>query len=234
MNVMADSSSSLDNFSLITPSTIFSTVVVCDGDFPTHAAALHILRNASTLCCTDGAAAAAVAHGLMPDIIVGDGDSLPAELKKRFADRLHIESEQESNDLHKALRHLVNEGKVQPGEPVAILGATGKREDHTIGNIFRLPVMRDAFRLHPVMITDHGWFVAGKGSATFESFARQQVSIFNLDCQTLQSQGLRWSIRPFKALFEGTLNVAIADKFTIEADGNYLVYRTHEAKQAME
>ena len=34
----------------------FDTVILCNGEFPTHPKALEVLHNAKYLCCCDGAA----------------------------------------------------------------------------------------------------------------------------------------------------------------------------------
>lgn len=104
----------------------FDAVILCNGEFPTHPKALEVLHNAKYLCCCDGAAEECLAHGICPDAIVGDGDSLPKALKERYADIVHIVKEQEFNDMTKATRFCKNRGP-----RIAYLGATGKREDHT-------------------------------------------------------------------------------------------------------
>ena len=87
-----------------------NTVILADGDFPASERTLTMLRNADRIICCDGAAVPLLAAGLIPERIVGDLDSLPLELKERYADRLLQESEQESNDLTKACRYCQAQG----------------------------------------------------------------------------------------------------------------------------
>ena len=54
-------------------------VILAAGDFPQAAAPLRALREAGVRICCDSAAEALVAHGLEPDHIIGDLDSLSAE-----------------------------------------------------------------------------------------------------------------------------------------------------------
>ena len=110
---------------------MFDAVIVAGGEFPTAPQPLEILQGAQYVVCCDGAADRYIATGHVPDAIVGDGDSISAENREMFAHLLHIVSEQESNDQTKAVRFLVEKGM----QRIAIVGATGKREDHTIGNI---------------------------------------------------------------------------------------------------
>ena len=77
----------------------FDAVILADGEFPTADIPLQILREAKFLCCCDGAAAKAIEQGFMPDAIVGDGDSLTPEFKTRYAAIIHLEKEQDDNDL---------------------------------------------------------------------------------------------------------------------------------------
>ena len=204
----------------------FDAVVLCAGDFPTHDIPLCVLGDAPYLCCCDGAAVQAVSHGLQPDAIVGDGDSLPDDFKRQYSGIIHLVSEQEYNDMTKATRHCIRRG----ARRIAYVGATGKREDHTMGNISLLAYYLDSLSVQPVMLTDYGFFVPASGSRTFGSFARQQVSIFNVSSRSIVSEGLRWPSYAYSALWQGMLNEAEADTFTLRADGTYIVYRTYEPK----
>ena len=204
----------------------YDAVVLCAGDFPTHDIPLCVLRDAPYLCCCDGAAVQAVSHGLQPDAIVGDGDSLPDDFKRQYSGIIHLVSEQEYNDMTKATRHCIRRG----ARRIAYVGATGKREDHTMGNISLLAYYLDSLSVQPVMLTDYGFFVPASGSRTFGSFARQQVSIFNVSSRSIVSEGLRWPSYAYSALWQGMLNEAEADTFTLRADGTYIVYRTYEPK----
>ena len=195
----------------------FDAVVLANGDFPTHPLPLALLEKAPYVCACDGA----VEHYPMADAVVGDGDSVPPQ----FRSRLIRVTEQEDNDLTKATRHCLSLGFRR----ILYLGATGKREDHTLGNVsLMVRYMRD-FQLQPVMLTDYGYFTPARGKTTFDSFPGQQVSIFNFGFTHIQAEGLRYTPYPYTEWWQGTLNEAAADTFTLDADGEYLVYRTFDA-----
>lgn len=103
--------------------TEFDAVILANGAFPTAEEPLRLLREAPYVVCCDGAAR----HWPQCDAIVGDGDSVPEELRSRL---IQID-EQEDNDLTKATRYCLSRGMRR----IAYLGATGLREDHTLGNI---------------------------------------------------------------------------------------------------
>ena len=213
-------------YPLLTAESTFDAVILCNGDFPSHPIPLAILAHARYLCCCDGAALACLAHGLKPDAIVGDGDSLPQHMKQAYAAIFHPVSEQDDNDQTKATRFCLAQGYKR----IAYVGSTGKREDHTLGNISLLSRYKHHMGLEVTMITDYGWFVAAQSDACFEAFPQQQVSIFNEDCTVLTSSQLKWNAYPCTALWQGTLNEALNNAFELTANGNYLVFRTFEAK----
>lgn len=203
-------------------------IILANGDFPTHRIPLDAMRQAEFLCCCDGAALSALSHGITPNAIIGDGDSLPDTLKERYADIFYKVDEQEYNDLTKATRFCISRGY----EDIVYLGATGKREDHTLGNISLLGFYLREFGIRPLMLTDTGIFrAAAAGTTTFQSFPHQQVSIFNISCQSIKSSKLRWDCYAYRELWQGTLNEALDESFTLQTDGSYIVYQTYEAKQ---
>jgi len=201
----------------------YDAVILANGTFPKAEQPLRMLREAAFLCCCDGAAARVE----RADCVVGDGDSLPPELKARLADRFIQVDEQEDNDLTKATRHCLALGFRR----LLYLGATGGREDHTLGNIALMVEYRRRFGIAPTMMTDHGTFTPHCGDAVLQSFAGQQVSLFNFGCTVFEGRGLRYPVRPFDNWWQGTLNEATGTSFSLHADGDYLVFRSFLDKQ---
>lgn len=210
----------------------FDAVILADGSFPTDRHPLGVLDGASYLCCCDSAGMTMVDRGRTPDAIVGDGDSMTREFAERHRDIVHIVREQEYNDLTKSTRHVMSRlAYIKDRRPrVAYLGCAGKREDHTLGNISLMAFYLREFGIEPYMFTDYGVFMAVSGRTSFESAPGVQVSIFNVDCERLTSEGLRWHSYPYREWWQGTLNECVGDSFTIDADGTYIVYVTYEAK----
>lgn len=221
-------------YELITPESHFDGVIFADGDCPTHPIPLGILRSGRPVIACDNAGAQLITKwNMLPDAIVGDGDSLPQQFKDRYKDIIHYVAEQDYNDLTKATRffleHYRSPGTKHPR--ICYIGCTGKREDHTLGNISLPTFYRQEFGVEGVLPTDFGWFVYCHGACEFESIPNQQVSIFNLNCSALTSQGLQWSIYPFAQWWQGTVNNALGNAFSIDGNGDYIVYRTYEAKR---
>jgi len=198
-------------------------VIVADGAFPQHHFPLQLLRKAATIVCCDGACEKLLQHGFTPHHIVGDMDSLSPVLQQRFATILHHFPDQETNDLTKAVKFCIAQGC----EALAIVGATGGREDHSIGNISLLADY--AAEINVKMVTDTGIFTPLLNSATLHSFTGQKVSIFCLTPETrITAQGLQYPLDNviFDSWWKGTLNTATGDKIHLQFDsGKVIVYQ---------
>ncbi|MBE6267694.1 MAG: thiamine diphosphokinase [Bacteroidales bacterium] len=197
----------------------FDAVVLAGGDYPTAPQPLEILHNAEYIVCCDGAADNYISLGHTPDAIVGDGDSISPENREKYADRLHIVNEQESNDQTKAVRFLLSQGKSR----IAIVGATGRREDHTIGNISLLiEYARAGAAVYS--FTNHGVFVPCNGTTIHCCRKGQQLSIFSITAKALSAEGLLYPIYDFTNWWQGTLNECTGESVTIHAEGEYLLF----------
>jgi len=195
-------------------------VILADGAFPRNALAVEMLRKVPAVVCCDGAAHKLLAHGVQPTAIVGDGDSLSRKIREHYAAIIHQEKEQETNDLSKAFRYCL----VQGWQDILILGATGKREDHTLGNVSLLMDYMQQARVQ--MMTDYGLFTTVCGDAELESFPGQQVSVFNMGCTRLAGENLVYPLSVFTNWWQGTLNESTGKSFKLLTDGKILVYRT--------
>ena len=106
-------------------------VILGNGEYPTHSMPETMLIMAPYVVCCDGSADEHIRRGFTPDAIIGDGDSLSPDNKERFRTIFHQIDDQETNDQTKAVHFLLDQGK----KTIILVGATGKREDHTLGNI---------------------------------------------------------------------------------------------------
>ena len=201
-----------------------SAVIICNGKFPTKEYPLYLLRSADRIVCCDGAFATYLRHcesvfgdKRLPDAVVGDMDSIPKKLAKEYRDLMVTVSEQETNDMSKAFHYVL--GHFPEISDVHFIAATGKREDHTVGNLSLLmeyaKELKQAERDISVdivsdwctaaAVTDSCEIAVGKGRA---------VSIFSPDNSlTIKSEGLEWPTDRvvFDNWWKATLNRASED-----------------------
>jgi thiamine pyrophosphokinase len=209
--------------------------IIANGSFPTLPSVLSCLGEADRVVCCDGALEKYLPwvrrqnpRPVQQVAVVGDGDSLsPALLNEALHEGLPIShqqiSEQESNDLSKAVRYAA-EHTHHLNEPiyVSILGATGKREDHTLGNIALLAYYSEHYPLMQfAMVGDYGTFYPVNGLRRFPSYPGQQVSLFALRSDiTISVKGLKYPIenRCLEWLWQGTLNESLGDSFEVKGE----------------
>jgi thiamine pyrophosphokinase len=113
---------------------------------------------------------------------------------------------------------------------VCMVGATGERDDHSIGNIALLADYATVLS-EVEMLTDYGRFTPLLTSASLESHAGQQVSVFCLTPHLrIISEGLKYPLRDviFDSWWKGTLNEALGNHFRILFEkGKVIIFRTH-------
>jgi len=114
-------------------------IIFANGDLPHLEKARALLREDDFIIAADGGTRHVLAFGLMPHVIVGDMDSLPAnfEISKFNGDVILYPKDKNETDLELAIQHALT---LNP-EQVIILAALGGRLDQTLGNI--------ALILHP-------------------------------------------------------------------------------------
>lgn len=204
----------------------YQVVIVADGELPTHHACITLLEQAKYIICCDGAIGHLETIGYKPNIIIGDGDSIPPEKRKKY-ETIFIENrDTDYSDLHKTIHYCIEHDYFS----VAILGATGKREDHELANLSLLITYGNTINL--AIFTNYGIFTPIFSEQTFNSFAGQQVSIFNFSAAKVTFQQLKFPVtkRKFVHFWEGSLNESLADTFTIMLHGGkLLIYRAYKA-----
>ncbi len=202
-----------------------TTVILVNGEPPTHPVARAAFAGAARRVCCDGAYRMARVLGREPDLVVGDGDSLAAADKAALGDRWVLIAEQDTNDLDKAFRTVVE--RFGAMDEIVILGAAGLREDHFLGNLFRLP--RFARRAPNVrMITNAGVFTVVQDTRTYACRPHDVVSVFAPELGThVTSTGLQWPLNgvALDELWMGTLNRTTDSSFTLTTDKPLIVYQ---------
>ena len=200
------------------------TIILANGAFPKSEKLIQLLRNAGQIICCDGAVNKLLEINVEPSLIIGDLDSVKASVKDKYDDRILQIDNQNNNDLTKAVNWCIGQGI----NKLTILGATGEREDHSIGNIALLTdYARDA---DVRMLTDYGVFIPVlKQEFEFETFPGQQVSLFSLNPKTrFFSEGLKYPLTGLQlsSWWMGTLNEAVGTgvHLRIEGEAKAIVY----------
>ena len=202
-------------------------VIICDGKFPKKEYPRYLIRSADFIICCDGAlkkflraSEAIFGEERLPDLVTGDMDSLPATMQNKYADIIVKETEQEHNDQTKAVRWALN--NLKGIEQIHILGATGGRPDHTIGNISLLMEYTRMFDLQDIaieMVGDDGTIFPICDTVEFECGPGRSLSIFTPDSSLrIKSEGLMYPTDEvvFDNWWKATLNKTVQDTVRLE------------------
>lgn len=200
-----------------------SAVIIGNGLFPKKEYPLYLLGQADHIICCDGAFSNYLRHSRsagvtrLPDAIIGDMDSLSPAAQKEYGSLIVRVDDQDTNDQTKAFRHVI--GNFRDVTDIFFLAATGKREDHTIGNMSLLmeyagyPEVTDrGIRLQ--MISDFSTILPVTDSISMECGQGRAISIFSPDSSLrICSEGLRWPTDNvvFDNWWKATLNRASED-----------------------
>ena len=199
-----------------------NVVIICDGVFPKSEYPRYLIRTADFIICCDGAlvkflrnSKAIFGEQRLPDLVTGDMDTLSESMQRKYASIIVKEDEQEHNDQTKAVRWALN--NLEGIESIYIIGATGGRADHTIGNAALLMEYTRMFDLNGINIesvTDNGTIFPINDTIEFDCGTGREVSIFTPDnTLRIKSEGLMYHTDEvvFDNWWKATLNKSVSD-----------------------
>lgn len=135
-----------------------------------------------TVVAVDGGADRVIAQGLLPDVVVGDLDSLSSDARQTCGGRLIHIAEQDSTDFEKALRTVA--------APLIIgIGFLGHRLDHQMAVQSALVSFPDK---RIVLIGEQDIVFLAPPQIELPLDAGVRVSIYPMGAVSLRSQGLHW------------------------------------------
>jgi thiamine pyrophosphokinase len=205
-----------------------SGLLVIGGTGPSPARLKECARGAGFIVAADSGLDSCVAAGVVPDLVVGDMDSLSdAALLSGFsADRvLLFPRDKDETDTEIGLRILHERGWGH----VTIAGGAGGRIDHLLGvaGLFerKAPPVR--------WITGSEDLLLVSGEVEFLGWAGSTVSVFPVGdrASELHSEGLKWPLDGLELRrgFCGISNVAETDRVLIRVGfGKLLVVHSFE------
>ena len=151
--------------------------------------------------------------GIIPDLIVGDFDSVPEELLAEydFVQKITLQSEKDETDLEIALEHELKSNKT-----VTLFGALGKRIDHSLTNL--LIATRYPGRIY--IETEEETVFALQGDVQISARKGQTLSLIPINgpVKEITTDGLQWELknRTLDASFVGISNVCLQENVHIK------------------
>ena len=213
-----------------------TAVIIGGGAFPKKEYPRELIRQADVIVCCDGDAFKAFLRNResifndkdrLPDAVVGDMDSMSPSLAKEYSRLLVKVEEQDDNDQTKAYHYVLEH--FPEVDTIHFIAATGKREDHTIGNLGLLMeyARQDGEPRHAIdMVSDYSTAFVVTDSCELVLGKGRRISIFSPDNSlTIKSKGLTWPTGGvvFDNWWKATLNKTSDDVVVLELSHKSLV-----------
>ena len=127
----------------------------------------QVLREVDFLICADGGANYAALSGRIPDLLIGDLDSITPEILKQCENAgcviQQFPCQKDETDLELALNRAEEQARLLGERDIWLYGATGKRIDHFLGNIaLMLAYARKGYRIRLVDPEHESWILLGR------------------------------------------------------------------------
>lgn len=196
-------------------------VIFLHGDKPQEGIKKYI-KKSDTIVCADGGTIWAVAYGLMPDIIIGDFDSITPSLKKSL-EKEKIEwhtfpKDKDLTDSELALEYVIKKGY----RDILIIGAFGSRIDHMMANFGMFAeAEREGAKIMIVIDKQEIRFIHDQ--IDLDGQIGEFVSLIPVkgDVTGVTTQGLKWRLYNATLFFGKTIGISnefISKKVRITLD----------------
>lgn len=229
-----------------------NALIICNGEAPSKKLAQRLARTADIIVAADGGANVARKLGIHPDIVIGDLDSITPATKryfsshmKRLSEGLHSEkplqdssgllvprpkgqgytrfiriTRQDNTDLEKAMDFLLEKNIKR----ATIIAATGKRLDHTLGN---LSVMWNYTSKMQIEFVGEGWCafpIAKKKKVSAKVGTTVSLVPFGV-CSGITLKGLYYRLKNARmGVGEiGVSNIVSKSPFSVEVGGGKML-----------
>jgi thiamine pyrophosphokinase len=186
-------------------------VILINGDLPDMAAARRHIRAGDRLICADAGAKHAIAMGLIPDVVVGDLDSLgPAQRVALAEAGVRFETFpvlKDKTDLELALQLAVAEGATE----IDLLAALGGRLDQALANLLLLARPEwAAARVRVIEGNQVAWVMRGGQTTAVNGTIGDTLSLVPLTPEVLgvTLDGVRWPLHDATLHLGETLTIS--------------------------
>ncbi len=206
--------------------------IFANGEYSSLEFYHSIVKKDDFILCADGGANTAYAAGIIPDLVLGDFDSIDEsileKLKNEKTQFVKFPSEKDESDLEIAISKAIS---LEP-EEIIFFGALGKRLDHIFANLMLLMLPLKAgikgFILeedYEIYLIDNKIEIMGDASCNISLFPLTSV------VEGIETTGLKYPLNDenlYLGLSRGLSNEFSAETAKIEIkNGNLLIIKTN-------
>jgi thiamine pyrophosphokinase len=195
--------------------------VILNGQMPTDDTIINQITNSDYIIAVDGSADKLFDLEIIPDVIIGDLDSLQ-NIKNKDIELVET-PDQNKTDFRKTLEWCIEKNILN----ISIFGISGESEDHFLGNYYTLSDFGE--KISWKAFTDFSVISPCVGNKKFESFKGQKVSLFCMKgSSTVNSKNLEYPLQSYhlKPSDDAVRNLSLENHFTIESTTTILIFQS--------
>jgi len=207
---------------------VLNILIVANGSIENYSFYKNLIKKSDIIICADGGANTAVKLDIIPDYIIGDLDSIKHDVLEYYKEKSEIIKDVNQNKTDFELALELAESKNPKN--ITIIGAIGKRIDHTFANILSLIKIKKGIKAkivdhhNTIELVDNNTEVIGKKN--------EIVSIIPLtNLKNLNYSGFKWDVKNLNTDFGwfGISNKLEGEKGIINLDkGKFLLVRVRK------
>ena len=202
-------------------------VIVANGPMPRPPFPRPRITDEDMVVCVDGGASNALALGLEPHVVIGDMDSIEADLRRHLEREgcLFVEhpTRKDETDSELAVRYALSQGATE----LILLAALGGRIDHTLANVMLLAIPELA-QIPTRVIDGDQELVVVRDEVAIEGRPGDTISLLPLtaDAVGVHTEGLEYPLRDDTLRFgatRGVSNVLVAAQARVRVESGLLL-----------
>ncbi len=209
-------------------------IIVANGHVEEGENYVHRVQPGDWIIAADGGALVALHLGLQPQVVIGDLDSVPADVRSRldcpFVDH---PARKDETDTELAIQYALERG----AEEIVLLGAIGGRLDHTLANVLLLGMPQLAgIKARIVAGNTEVWLIRAGDELQIDGQRGDIVTLLPVgqDAIGVTTAGLEWDLDNDTLGFgpaRGVSNVMTADRAQVALrEGLLLALRVHNTE----
>ncbi|MBI5293890.1 MAG: thiamine diphosphokinase [Chloroflexi bacterium] len=209
-------------------------LIFANGHLPDLDAARALLRPDDFIIAADGGTHHALALGLIPNILIGDLDSLTFDLRpltEQGTQVIQFSRDKNETDLELAIQHAVD---MKPDQ-IIVVGALGGRLDQTLGNLALLSDLRLlTFDLRLDDGVEETFFCRNQAQVQGQSGDIVSLIPWGAPVEGVRTEGLRWplsdeTLYPYKT--RGISNELLGERAVVRIRSGLLLIVHRRASQ---
>ena len=184
-------------------------IIIANGNLSDYDFSKRIIHKHNFIICADGGAKHLYHMGICPQVVLGDFDSIDADIKNYFINKnvefIRFPVHKDYTDTELAVEYAIENGATE----ITFMGVMGHRMDHTLANITMLTSLVDK-GIKAEIVDEHNHIIATKNSLDIDGSPGDLLSIIPLSekVENISIEGLEYPLKNATICMGSSLGVS--------------------------